>query len=345
MKKKFKSGFTLTEAVITMTIIGVVSALLLPMANKFRPDPLKVKYLQTYDAITYVASQLANDSAKFGLFEHFEMNGYNKNISLDKVPFFNRPKEFCDNFIIGVNAPAGTSCSEPAADTNDKYSTAEFETSNGIRWNIQAHSNYNGRNILNTEFSAIITATIEEQIFNFVIGADGQTYIADSQGLAYASTRSSWKNASYDLAKYEASIENLRAKANEELIAGLGKEWDKLYYRPQNKKDPNEPEDTNTVIPEDTHDPDTPIYNDNTVDIKTGDGNSDCGYKNGVYICTGANTNPKSPGGGNPSQTTEDFDADGDGLNENDELGNNPTHVELTNHSSGVTHQSLKTYD
>ena len=34
MKKNYKFGFTLTEAVITMTIIGVVSALLLPMANK-----------------------------------------------------------------------------------------------------------------------------------------------------------------------------------------------------------------------------------------------------------------------------------------------------------------------
>ena len=229
MKKNFKSGFTLTEAVITMTVIGVVSALLLPMANKFRPDPVKVKYLQTYDAITYVASQLANDSTKFSAGERYQMNGYDKFIPLDKTPFFNRPKDFCDNFIIGVNAPAGTSCLEPAAGSNDKYSTAVFETSNGIRWNIQAHSNYNDANPSDTEFSAIITANIEGRNFDFVVGADGQTYIADSQGLAYASTRSSWKNADYDLSMHDISIEEAQNKANEDLLKGLGDEWASLY--------------------------------------------------------------------------------------------------------------------
>lgn len=324
MKKNLKSGFTLTEAVITMTVIGVVSALLLPMANKFRPDPVKVKYLQTYDAITYVASQLANDSAKFGLYQNFQINGYDENISLDKVPFFNRPKEFCDNFIVGVNAPAGTTCTVPAADSNDKYSTTEFRTSNGTYWNVQAHSNYNA-NYLNTIFSAVITTNIDGQNFAFVVGADGQTHVADPQGLAYTTTRSSWKNADYDLSKHETSVEIAQNRANEDLRKGLGNEWSNLYMT---KQRPRKDESTNTT--------------DNESNISTdNDDGATIQHPNTIVNNTG-DTIGSSNGNTTSNYTNEDFDTDGDGLNENDEVGLNQTHTAELESSKGVTHQTFK---
>ena len=46
-----KSGFTLAEALIALGIVGVIAAIALPMANKMKPDPIKVTYLKTYDAI------------------------------------------------------------------------------------------------------------------------------------------------------------------------------------------------------------------------------------------------------------------------------------------------------
>ena len=278
MKKNLKSGFTLTEAVITMTIIGVVSAFLLPMANKFRPDPVKVKYLQTYDAITYVASQLANDSTKFGLYERFSLNGNESDILLDKVPFFNKPEKFCENFILGVNAPAGTKCSEPEEGTNNKNSSATFTTSNGIDWKVEAHSNYNAGAISKTEFSAVITTVIDGQNFMFVVGADGQTHIADSQGLAYAATRSSWKNADYDLSKHNISLKTVENKANRDLLVGLGDSWVNLYLIKQ-PPTPDEPEVTEPATPEiveptipgDDLDPITPIGDGPGLPLDRGD--------------------------------------------------------------------------
>lgn len=215
MRKHLKRGFTLTEAVITMTVIGVVSALLLPMANKFRPDPVKVKYLQTYDAITYVASQLANDSAKFGMYT--TVPGTEVRASVVNTPFYTRSQNFCENFILGVNAPSVAVCEQE--DELGQISRAHFITDNGVEWDINVVSIC--AQALNPEFYAHVNAVINEQSFDFIIGADGQTYIADPQGLAYASTRSSWKNSDYDLDKYNVSVDVVKDIVNENLYKEL----------------------------------------------------------------------------------------------------------------------------
>ena len=46
-----KRGYTLTEALIALGIVGVVSALVLPFAKSCMPDSQKVVYLKTYDSI------------------------------------------------------------------------------------------------------------------------------------------------------------------------------------------------------------------------------------------------------------------------------------------------------
>lgn len=43
MKKK---AFTLAEALIALGVVGIVAALMLPLANKTKPDAMKVKYLK-----------------------------------------------------------------------------------------------------------------------------------------------------------------------------------------------------------------------------------------------------------------------------------------------------------
>ena len=43
MKKKF--GYTLAEVLIALGIVGFISAIMLPMINKVKPDPIKVTYI------------------------------------------------------------------------------------------------------------------------------------------------------------------------------------------------------------------------------------------------------------------------------------------------------------
>ena len=185
---KFKQGFTLTEAVITMTVIGVVSALLLPMANKFRPDPVKVKYIQTYDAITYVANELANNSI---LFPANYINPANQsdvyNVSND--PFWGRGKEFCENFIQGVNAPQGTSC-----DADGTKFESNFTSNNGTSWNITTESITNNTTGIGKFLTTVdVVFNNSPESFTFYILPDGSTMIGDSLGDYYKRTRSSWR--------------------------------------------------------------------------------------------------------------------------------------------------------
>lgn len=49
-----KHGYTLTEVLISVGIIGVLAAVMLPMMNKFKPDPIKAKWVKTYDSINKV---------------------------------------------------------------------------------------------------------------------------------------------------------------------------------------------------------------------------------------------------------------------------------------------------
>ena len=60
-----KQGFTLAEALVTLGVIGVVAALILPAVNSMRPDQNKVLYLKAHDALGYALSGIASNSKLF----------------------------------------------------------------------------------------------------------------------------------------------------------------------------------------------------------------------------------------------------------------------------------------
>ena len=56
-----KLGFTLTEILITMSIVGIVAAISLPALNRAIPDSNKAKVLKAYNTITNINQKLLND--------------------------------------------------------------------------------------------------------------------------------------------------------------------------------------------------------------------------------------------------------------------------------------------
>ena len=57
-----KKAFTLAEILITLTIIGVVAALIVPAISNLRPNKNKTAYLQVYDTISQTVKSLASNS-------------------------------------------------------------------------------------------------------------------------------------------------------------------------------------------------------------------------------------------------------------------------------------------
>ena len=68
-----KKGYTLAEALITLGIIGIIAALVVPAANKARPNENKMKFLQTYDAIETQIKNFTQNSRYFPTCQDFRI--------------------------------------------------------------------------------------------------------------------------------------------------------------------------------------------------------------------------------------------------------------------------------
>ena len=66
-----KKGYTLAEALITLGIIGIIAALIVPAANKARPNQNKIKFLQTYDTIETQIKNFTQNSRYFPTCQDF----------------------------------------------------------------------------------------------------------------------------------------------------------------------------------------------------------------------------------------------------------------------------------
>ena len=60
-----KRGFTLAETLITLTIIGVVMALMLRAINRVNPDKDKIQFIKTYHALEMVIADVINDPQNY----------------------------------------------------------------------------------------------------------------------------------------------------------------------------------------------------------------------------------------------------------------------------------------
>lgn len=72
-----KHGFTLSEVLIALGIIGIISAIGLPLINNARPDRNKIMYLKAYDSLTEAARNAASASSLFTIMYTNSAEQYN----------------------------------------------------------------------------------------------------------------------------------------------------------------------------------------------------------------------------------------------------------------------------
>ena len=80
-----KDGATLLEILVTLTIIGIVTAFVLPAVNTMKPDETKIAFLKNYDAVTEAIQDLMN-SRYFPATQDFGSGGIK---SFSKYPLCN----------------------------------------------------------------------------------------------------------------------------------------------------------------------------------------------------------------------------------------------------------------
>ncbi len=225
-----KNAFTLAELLITLTIIGVVAALIVPAISNLRPDKNKTVYLQVYDSISETVKSLAANSRLYPVCNNPNVED---NVNCSQYPLLNTSRPLDDRYnnaryqgdrklcsLIALSlgiAEDDMNCSNTiyafnAADYTNGFAGESFVTKNGMRWRIVPQiatytNNFEARfqndiyvdidptnNDVNGEDKSCIfdeENCTQPDIFKFMVGADGKVIPADPMGRLYISDRKS----------------------------------------------------------------------------------------------------------------------------------------------------------
>ena len=236
-----KTGFTLAELLITLGIIGVVSALTFSIATKLTPDKNKVLCLKAFDTISKTVKELAADSK---IYPTCKDANTDNNVNCKDFPLFNTnrtsafnndlysgDKKLCSllAYSMGVNE-ANISCSDTPyafnADSfnNDFSSNLSFTTQNGMQWRIVpqvASSAVGATGTYQTDIYVDVNGseapnciynndTCEKpDRFKFMVAATGQVYAADPYSVQYVTTRKSFLKTKSEIDDSSVIVANL----------------------------------------------------------------------------------------------------------------------------------------
>lgn len=222
-----KQGFTLAEFLMTLGVIGVVAAFLIPAISNAMPDGNKALYLKTYDTLSEAIKSLATNSRIYTVCDN------TNNVDCSANPLLNvqRPimsplnqdaryqgqAKLCNLLALsfGVNTD-NTSCTADAYNYSDNTfkDNLSFITKNGMQWKVaqQVYSIADGNAQYQTDIYVDVNgnkgnnclysnACQKPDIFKFMVAASGEVVPADPMGRKYLETRNS-------LLKNDTDIDN-----------------------------------------------------------------------------------------------------------------------------------------
>ncbi len=236
-----KQGFTLAEFLMTLGVIGVVTAFLIPAISNAMPDGNKTMYLKTYDTLSDTVKSLATNSRIYTVCDN------TNNVDCSANPLLNvqRPimsplnqdaryqgqAKLCNLLALSFGVTTdNTSCTADAYNYSDNTfkDNLSFITKNGMQWKVaqQVYSIADGNAQYQTDIYVDVNGNKgnnclysndcqKPDIFKFMVAASGEVVPADPMGRKYLETRSS-------LLKKDAEIDNPAILASlEEYKTGL----------------------------------------------------------------------------------------------------------------------------
>ncbi len=127
-----KKGFTLAEVLVTLTILGVVMAVTIPVLNNVSPDKDPIFYKKGSQSIQAALNKIMNMKEVEEVTDDNGINYYLAGLTSES--------RFCELFAETLNISGKSSCNESSS-----YNSPNFITTDGIRfWGFEGKFNIGG---------------------------------------------------------------------------------------------------------------------------------------------------------------------------------------------------------
>ena len=233
-----KKGFTLQELLITMGIVGIISALVIPGVVNMMPDKNKTMYVKAYNTLTNETADILSDESLFWD-TNFNVDAYEEfGLYSTEQPQI-EPYSSDDNCKGETKFPAILSHRlNIKGEPSYNGATTTFTTNDGINWNFETSevSITGGAGLgyridvtinldpsdNNASHNCLYSATCTKpNQFKFEIDNDGGVRAADALGIAYLQTPTDTHNSSKDRefaeSIYADTVDAMYTKLNEKL--------------------------------------------------------------------------------------------------------------------------------
>lgn len=131
-----KKGFTLTEVMVTLVLVGILAGILVPQIMNMRPSPNKVMFKKAYYELQVAVNQLINNLAAYPVVPATDENGEtveqgfnNETIDSAKMDMPTGVNKFCYLLVQQLNVVDSPACSNISGRNT-------FTTTDGIYWTI-----------------------------------------------------------------------------------------------------------------------------------------------------------------------------------------------------------------
>lgn len=176
-----KRAFTLGEVLVTLMIVGIIAALIIPIIKNAQPDKQKLMFKKAYTNVERVVTELVNDDDLYPDTGDYSGLDNTSNVEVNDTTYGGNTK-FCQLFVMKVNVIDDEDIHCPATPGgNGTYSTPSFITADSIAYYLPS-----------TDFATNATITVDTNgdkepncfynastcqkpdMFEIIVGPDGK---------------------------------------------------------------------------------------------------------------------------------------------------------------------------
>lgn len=201
---KTKNAFTLGEIMVTLAVVGVLAAIMLPTVGKAKPNKPKALFKKAYYVAERMVYELVNDE------DIYPSNGLNFGLdSVGEIEYLGQPygsdsdenlqkSKFCKIFSRKVNTVSDVA--NCTADNADFTGSPSFKTTDGIAWYMPFSDFSDTPQIIRVDISGEDSpnCTYSDSCpnpdrFEIKVETDGKMYVDGTKEKEYLSSNNSIK--------------------------------------------------------------------------------------------------------------------------------------------------------